>query len=71
MDYALERDDVDIVKAFLAFDGHSTDRILKAALNSRRKCAEVLQKHFKALEEGKEKNIKYNLGNFDMFLFAL
>ncbi|CCD63814.1 phospholipase A2 [Caenorhabditis elegans] len=63
MDYALERDDVDIVKAFLAFDGHSTDRILKAALNSRRKCAEVLQKHFKALEEGKEKNIKYNLEN--------
>ncbi|EFO82794.1 hypothetical protein CRE_00673 [Caenorhabditis remanei] len=61
MDYALVRDDLDLVKAFLAFDGKYSDRFMKDAVNQKsRKCSETLKKHFKALEETKNNKIEFN-----------
>ncbi|ULT82613.1 hypothetical protein L3Y34_012098 [Caenorhabditis briggsae] len=63
MDYALQRDDVDIVKAFLAFDGKANELVLNSVMKSRKKSAETLQKHFKALEEGKGQSLKHDNKN--------
>uniref|UniRef100_A0A1I7TJH2 phospholipase A2 n=1 Tax=Caenorhabditis tropicalis TaxID=1561998 RepID=A0A1I7TJH2_9PELO len=63
MDYALKRDDVDIVKAFLVFDGVCNNPFLADSMKNKKKSTETLQKHYKALEEGKVKTVKFENDN--------